>query len=138
MNGVDARDFFRGLRPWDQFYNYVETLALTEGTQFWAAQLEDERFDDELAGKLEEKKRKREPDRPPLVGYNRLIAAVDELTDHIHSLRAESGRWASPPRQRAKPWFPADRIEQRKVGLSRGLVDNILAEAHALMHAQRR
>lgn len=135
--GVDARDFFRGSRPWDQFYNYVKTLGLTEGSQFWAAQLEDERFDDELEKQLEENKHKRGQERPSLVGYNRLVSAIDELTDHIHSFRAESGRWASPPRPRAKPRFPADRVEQRKVAVSRGLVDDILAQAHALAAATR-
>jgi hypothetical protein len=131
---VDARDFFRGLRPWDQFHTYVKTLALTEGTQFWAAQLEDERFDGELETKLEELKRK-PPEPPSLVGYNRLIAAIDEMTDHIHMLRAESGRWATAPRARAKPRFPADRVHERKVALSRGLVNDILEQAHALVRA---
>lgn len=128
---MDARDFFRGVRPWDQFYNYIKTLALTEGSQFWAAQLEDERFDDELEKALEMQKRGAPPP-PPLVGYNRLIAALDELTDHVHMLRAESGRWANPPRARAKPRFPADRVHERKVALSRGVVNDILKKAHAL------
>lgn len=112
----------------------MKTLALTEGSQFWAAQLEDERFDAELEKKLEEKKRKREKETPSLFGYNRLIAAIDELTDHIHSFRAESGHWSNPPRARVKPLFPVDRVEQRKVDVSRGLVDNILEEARALLH----
>jgi hypothetical protein len=120
------------LRPWDQFYNYVKTLALTEGSQFWAAQLEDERFDEELEQALEDAKRKREPARPALVGYNRLVQAIDELTDHIHTFRAENGRWSSPPRERPKPRFPADRVHERKVAQSRGLVNDILEQAHAL------
>jgi hypothetical protein len=131
--GVDARDFFRGTRPWDQFHNYVKTLGLTEGSQFWAAQLSDVRFDEELEEKLAAIKQQRESEPPSLVGYTRTIAAIDELTDHIHSLRAESGRWSHAPKQRVKPKFPLDRIEDRKIALSRGLVDNVLAEAHALV-----
>lgn len=110
---------------------------MTEGTQFWAAQLEDERFDAEIEKQLEEVKRRREQGRPSLVGYNRLISALDELTDHIHMLRAESGRWDRAPRGRPKPKFPIDRIEERKIATSRGLINAILEDAHALARPTR-
>lgn len=128
---MDARDYFRGLRPWDQFFNYVKTLALTEGTQFWAAQLEDERFDKEIQQKIAEMKKT--DMRPSLIGYSRLVAMLDELTDHVHMLRAESGRWERAPRPRPKPRMPSDRAEEREIALGRAMIAALVDQAHALI-----
>lgn len=113
----------------------MKTLALTEGSQFWAAQLEDERFDEEYTKKMAEQKKNGVSARPPLHGYTRLVAAVDELTDHILMLRAESGQWGRP-RPRPKPRYPEDRHQDRQIAHSRAKVDDILARAHAMKRGE--
>lgn len=104
---------------------------MTEGSQFWAAQLEDERFDEEYEKKIAELKASGGNNHPPLAGYTRLVGAIDDLTDHMYMLRAEIGRWGKPP-GRPKPRYPEDRHHERLVVYSRSKVGDLLAIAHSM------
>jgi hypothetical protein len=109
-------------------------LAVTEGTQFWAAQLEDKRFLPEVAKRLEEAKKKRRDDSAPsLHGYSRLVAVIEDLIDQVHLLRAESGRWGhGSVHLRTRPKFPTDILAEQRSAWHRGMIDDILAQARAL------
>jgi hypothetical protein len=109
-------------------------LARIEGTEFWAAQLEDERYLPEIARQLEQRKRDRKKDEaPPLRGYSRLVAVMEDLIDQIHLLRAESGRWGSSAvRLRTRPEFPADKLAKQRTQWHQGHVNDLLAQARAM------
>jgi hypothetical protein len=109
------------------------TLSLIEGSQFWAAQLQDERFLPEAKIKLDERKR-RDDVRPSLVGYTRLQAAIEDLIDQVHLLRAEQGRWGGGSVSlRKRPKFPADILEDKRISKNRAMVNAALEHAHSLI-----
>jgi hypothetical protein len=111
--------------------NYANTAARIEGSQLWAAQLEDERYLPEIARRLKEQ---REASRPALLGYTRLVAAIDSLTDHVYMLRAEQGHWPAVS-LRVKPRYPADVLAERKRVMNQTKTDEFLAYAHSLKGA---
>lgn len=112
LNGVDARDFIRGTRPWAQFLNYAEYVGNIEGSALWAAQLSDDRLLPEIEAAIKASKGK-EAGRPPLAGYSREVDAMFRVATELRMLRAEIGKWGSAP-PILGPLFPAEKIQARQ------------------------
>jgi hypothetical protein len=87
------------LKPWDQFYNYCEMFANTDGSWFQHAQAHDERKLAAWEQAYETAMRSREPYRPPLAGYSTLIAAINGMRNdlraahHMPPLEGPAGPW---------------------------------------------
>lgn len=71
------------MRPWDQFYNYCDMFANTDGSWFQDAQAKDERKLAAWEQLYEKAMRSREPYRPQLAGYNSVRAELRELRNDI-------------------------------------------------------
>lgn len=117
---VDARDFIRGGRPWDQFLNYCDTVAQEDGGRLWAAQLADDRYDAEIERMLAERK----TTRPGLEGDTAVVRAIRELRNDIrllikHQLRVNLSTIKGPE-------GPADRIAARKTAMTRARIQQLL------------
>lgn len=105
--GVDARDWIRGYRPWDQFLIYCEGLAKRPGTRLRAAQLADDRYLADIEKQLEEHKSD-EPYRPPLEHFDPVVEAIYSLDDTIRLVSRTGAKF------RLRPEQPVDRIKKRK------------------------
>lgn len=110
--GVDARDFIRGTRPWDQFLVYAHYLGQIDGSVLWAAQLDDDRFLPEIEKQIKEQKENKKPARPPLAGYSREVDGMFRVATELRMLRAEIGKWGVAP-PILGPVFPFERIQDR-------------------------
>lgn len=109
LHGLDARDWIRGRRPWDQFLNYCTTVARTPGTQLNAAQLNDDRYLAEFKKLLDEAPA---VSRPPIEGHTRLIQAIYMLANEV---RAQTRQLAKVDlRPILGPEMPADRLRDQK------------------------
>jgi hypothetical protein len=86
-----------------------------DGSYLWAAQLKDDRYLAEFEKKYEEAEQSREPYRPPLEGYDTLLAAINGLRNDI---RARQGMPLL-----AAPMTPIDRIKARKKAISNQRLD---------------
>lgn len=117
----DARDWIRGLRPWDQFLNFCRDIAQTSGTRLRAAQLNDPRFEDEWELLLEEDKfaTSTKPFRPSWEGFSPEIEAMYDLSDDIRLLVKVMSHSEIP--FRARPESPVDRakVKLRRDGFKR-------------------
>lgn len=134
--GVDAMDFMRGTpgcnqrglsggqRSWRQFLNYIDRLALTEGTALWAAKLSDPQMLDDLWREYRKNRRlfddiKVEEVRPPLLGHTREIAMLTNVANLLISQQISD----HPEIQRMMkplptPVFPKEACELRWRDLS--------------------
>ena len=115
--GFDARDWLRGLKPWAQFLNFADMFANTEGSWLWAAQVDDDRFLGHFEAMHEAAMRDPRPPRPPLAGYDALMATLTGLRNDFrasHGLPLLEG-----------PQGPIDKIKDRK----KTLVDSKLDAA---------
>lgn len=106
---MDARDFIRGTRPWDQFLVYAAYVSRIDGSRLWAAQLSDDRFLPVIEKQLKEMK---EPARPALSGYSREVDGLFRVATELRLLRAEMGKWGSAP-PILGPVFPSEKIQDR-------------------------
>jgi hypothetical protein len=88
-----------------------------DGSYLWAAQLKDDRHLAEFEKKYEEAERSREPYRPPLEGYDALLAAINGLRNDV---RADKGLPMI-----AGPKSPVDRIKDRKKAISNRRLDEL-------------
>lgn len=86
---IDARDWVRGDRPWAQFLVYANYVAQIEGGCLWAAQLSDERFLPEIRKALKEKAKTNGSNRPPLMGWDRMVDMMHRVAIEIRMLRAD-------------------------------------------------
>lgn len=96
MHGLDAMDFFRGIRgvrhagggqrSWRQFLNYVDRLSTTEGSAVWAAKLTDPDMLEELWDEYRKDRsifdQVKEP-RPSLIGFTREVQGLTNLTNVV-------------------------------------------------------
>lgn len=102
----------RGARPWDQFLNYAETVGRIEGSQTYAAMLNDGRLQEVFNQRIEELAG--EPHRPQLLGYSREAQQLHRIEVAVVSIHRSlaSNPDAIPVPQ--GPIFPAERyrIEQ--------------------------
>ncbi|OIN80867.1 hypothetical protein [Mycobacterium malmoense] len=104
------------------------TVAKIEGSQLWAAQLDDDRYLPEVEKQMAQR---RGEDRPPLHGYSRVAAGLDTVANQIMLLRAEMGRWQGVPLIKG-PVFPAEKIRQRKAARDMSKINSFLDFAHSL------
>lgn len=115
--GHVARDWIRGLRPWDEFLIYCEGLAKRPGTRLRAAQLNDDRYLADIEKQIEEQDTKggAEPYRPPLEHFDPVVEAIYALDDTIRLVSQTGAKF------RLRPEGPIDRIKKRKssYGLAR-------------------
>lgn len=106
------------MKPWDQFHNYCEMFASTDGSWFQDAQARDERKLAAWEQAYEQALRSREPYRPQLAGYNSLRAEIRELRNDIR------GSQGMPPLEGpAGPW---EVIKDRKKALNNRRLDKAL------------
>ena len=126
--GVDARDFVRGTRPWDQFLVYAHYLGQIDGSVLWAAQLDDDRFLPDIEKRLKELKGSG-PARPPLAGYSREVDSMFRVATELRLLRAEIGKWGSAP-PILGPVFPWERIQDRADAVEVNELSLAVEEAH--------
>jgi hypothetical protein len=105
------------------------TVANIEGSQLWAAQLDDERNLPAIAKRLAEK---RERARTSLQGYSSLVSRMETLANQIYFLRAEMGKWGRTRPLYEGPVFPAEKLEQRKGARDIGKINDFLDFAHSL------
>lgn len=119
---VDARDFIRGTRPWDQFLVYCDEIAQEQGGRLWAAQLSDPRYEAEIEKRLAEAEDS--SGRPPLQGYTGEIKALYQVANQVRLL---IGVMAQQELDLIEgPEGPIDRIKARRRALSDALVDAAL------------
>jgi hypothetical protein len=126
---VDARDFVRGVRPWDQFLIYATYVGNIEGSQLWAAQLSDDRFLPDIERELKAMKAAGDKARPPLAGYTREVDALFRVATELRLLRAEMGKWGSAP-PILGPVFPGERIQQREDEIEVSELQQAIAAGH--------
>jgi hypothetical protein len=124
--GVDARDFIRGTRPWDQFLTYAAYVAQIDGGAVWAAQLGDDRFLPLIAKQMKESTG---PARPPLSGYSREVDAMFRVATELRLLRAEIGKWTVAP-PILGPVFPSERIQARQDEVEVGELQSAIEVGH--------
>jgi hypothetical protein len=120
--GVDARDWIRGHRPWDQFLICCDGLAKRPGTRLRAAQLSDDRYLADIEKQIEEQKAKGkgEPYRPPLEHFDPVVEAIYALDDTVRLLSRTGVNF------RLRPEQPHDRIAKRKRDYGRSRIQQIL------------
>lgn len=122
LHGVDARDWIRGQRPWDQFLNYCVTVARTPGTRVNAAQLNDDRYLPEFERMLAESGDG--PARPPIEGHSRLVQSIYML---INEVRAQTKYLAKVELKPIEgPEMPADRLRQKKKAFGLARITSLL------------
>lgn len=133
MHGVDAMDFFRGRRPWNQFLRLVDRLSLIEGTACWALKFSDPATLDSLWEKYRKNRRlfdNLEDVRPPLLGFDRqqsmLTNVVNMLIGLRKDIRPEIGRSLQPI---PAPVFLKEAVEARWKELSRVKREKGISEA---------
>jgi hypothetical protein len=116
--GFDARDWLRGLKPWDQFLTFCEMFANTRGSWLWADQLSDPNHLAEFEQQYDEAQRDPKKYRPPLVGYDDLVSAMTDLRNEIRAMRG------LPAVQ--GPETPIDVLKDRKRAISESKLDEAL------------
>lgn len=121
---VDARDFVRGTRPWDQFLIYCETIAQEVGGRFYAAQINDPRHLPEIEKQLAKAEAENSAGRPSLAGYTPEIRALDQVANQIRLLINALTQSNIPFIE--GPEGPVDLIKARRKQLSDSLVDAAL------------
>lgn len=121
--GVDALDFFRGLKPWDQFLRLVDRAVLREGSALWAAKLSDEEFLESLWEKYRKNRRafdNVEEVRPELFGFDRIQAMMTNIANLIIASRIDRNPHVQKHlKMLPTPIFPMEAIELRWRALSR-------------------
>lgn len=75
----------RGLKPWEQFYNYCDGLSNTEGTWLQSAKARDKRNLGRWQQLWEEMQRNPRKSRPPAVGFTGLRAEIHGLRNDIRA-----------------------------------------------------
>jgi hypothetical protein len=108
MNGMDARAWIRGEKPWAQFLIYCDRLGSQQGTELWAAYLTDERLFSEYRKALAN--RGDTVQRPGLFGFDRIaegLLAVQAEIALLHQVTARNFAYPVPK----GPVFPAERFE---------------------------
>lgn len=119
---VDARDFIRGIRPWDQFLGYCDQIAQEQGGRFWAAQLSDPRYEAAIEQRMAEAGDGN--GRPPMEGDTPEVRALRNVANQIRLL---IGAITQQQIELIEgPEGPIDRINMRRKALSDALVDAAL------------
>ncbi|WP_458317107.1 hypothetical protein [Mycolicibacterium brisbanense] len=109
LNGIDARAWVRGERPWDQFLNYCVTVAQIDGGQLRSAQLSDPRYDAALAEALANAPAN---PRPPLVGDTAEVREMRGIRNDIRALTRAIARVNVP--FVLGPEMPSDRLHKKR------------------------
>lgn len=107
---MDARAWIRGERPWTQFLNYCDRLGRTQGTELWAAYLNDERLFDAYRKEIEKADEDKAEHRPSLIGFDRLSEGLHGLQVEIAVLNRALTRNPAYPIPKG-PVFPKERFE---------------------------
>jgi hypothetical protein len=115
--GFDARDWIRGIKPWDQFYNYCDMFSNTEGSWLQEAQSLDDRHLAEWE-QLYEKALRAKRIRPRLAGYDALRSEIREIHNTIRG-------YMQMPRLDG-PATPMDVIKERKKTIGDRRLDSVL------------
>lgn len=116
--GFDARDWVRGLKPWEQFWNFCDLLANTEGTWLQVAQSRDDRNLGQWQKLAEEMAVGGRKFRPPAAGFDGLRAEIHGLRNdlrEVHRLPTLPG-----------PETPLDRIKDNKKAIAERRMDDAL------------
>jgi len=120
---VDARDFVRGARPWDQFLIYCDHIANEVGGRFWAAQLKDPRYRKAIEEQIA-KQRGSGSGRPPLEGHTEVVKALFMVANQVRMLTKAMTQ--SDIEFIEGPEGPADLITNEAKSRSFRLVDTAL------------
>jgi len=99
----------RGIRPWDQFLDYAETVGRIEGSQTYAAMLNDGRLQKVFNAKVAELQGK--PERPQLLGYSREAQQLHQIHVAVASLHRSMVKDPNTVPIPQGPVFPAERYE---------------------------
>jgi hypothetical protein len=110
MNGVDARAWVRGEKPWEQFLIYCDRLGSQQGTALWAAYLTDERLFEEYRKAWAARKDGKDDHRPSLVGFDRAAEGLMAVQAEIALLHRVTARNLAYPLPKG-PLFPGERFE---------------------------
>lgn len=120
---VDARAWVRGEKPWGQFLIYCDRLGREQGTELWAALLNDERlfpaYRKALAERVEDT-----VSRPSLAGFDRVAEGLLAVRTELALLHQVTARNLAYPLPKG-PLFPAERFEEEEEQASLG---NLRAE----------
>ena len=118
--GLDARDWLRGLKPWDQFLNLADMCANTDGSWLWAAQLTDESRLAQWEQLYENAQRNKGDHRPSLAGYDAVLGAINGLRNDFRV----ANRMPIIP----GPKSPMDLITDRRKAVSKARLDKLLGD----------
>lgn len=91
--GIDAMDWFRGLRPWNQFLRLIDRLALIEGTGTWAAKFTDPDMLEQLWDQYQKDRRMfdgTEAAKPTLMGFTRQQAMLTNIANLLIAQRMDT------------------------------------------------
>ena len=103
---VDARDWIRGTRPWEQFLVYCNRLGREQGSELWATYLTDRRLFDMYRELLDQEDEDAEK-RPGLFGYDRTaegLHAVQVQLALLYRVMAQTPTFPLPK----GPVFPGE------------------------------
>ena len=124
---IDARDWVRGLRPWDQFYTYCQTIAQIPGSRLRAAQLSDDRYLAEVELMMERNEMDATQTRPPMENFTPEVEALYMVANDIRLLIRAMTQGAQVEFH-PMPMTPLDRIAERKRLIGRAKIAEITGE----------
>lgn len=132
MLGEDPREY-----TWSDFLRWCAYATEEQGSELYRATLTDQDFVEQLyqqaLAEQSSKIIKKGPDEdrhPSLRGYTRTVEKLDDLTDNVIALRAESGNWRpSSVRYTDRPLFPMQAAQDRLAKRARSRRDAAILAA---------